>query len=728
VDVFHDIAAYAQPAMTTMIDTDEPGSVMAAQVTGNFFDVLGIPALHGRMFDADQTWAGGPATVVLSDELWRRRFGGDPGIVGTVINVGEVPREIVGILPVGFEFPVAGVDLWIPFAWNRAFQAEPWFGTQRFLRAIARLQNDVSPVQANVVLERPAERTTDFSSVERDDIRTGVTPLQDFLATDVRTPLLVLVGATALLLLLACTNIANLLLVRASRREPEFVLRTVMGAGRGQILQQLLIEVLVLTLVGGAAGLVGSTIGIKVLSSVPPVGTFHLHDVSLDGRVLLFSLIITCASAAAFGLVPALRVANSQMNVLRETSRATPGRGNRRALDSMVIGQIALATVLVIGTGLLLRSFVALRQVDPGFSVKDRVAAQVFLSARYDTRPKVLRFVDDMIPRLSRIPGVESVTYMNVLPLSGTSAVPTGATFAVEGRGGPEAPLPIGVRLVGPQYSNVLGVPLVRGRVFEDSDSDASEPVVVINQAAARRLFPSESPIGHRITLDLKTDSEPTWHRIVGVVGNEHQHGVDKPPQMEVLFPFRQLPSNRNVQFVIHARNSPAALAQTIRDELAAVDPLLPLSRFRALEDVYESTLGRDRFLLMLMAAFGAIALVLAAVGVYGVTAEAATRRTHEIGVRMAVGAQLKDILRLVLGHAVLLAGIGVVAGIVVARFASQLLEAVLFGVAHGDPITFLVVPPIIIGSSLLAAWLPARRAVRVDPLVALVGPRSPTR
>jgi putative ABC transport system permease protein len=717
VDAFHDVAGYGT-GLAAIAGEGPPEVVAGAWVTGNFFDVLGVPAAQGRQFRDEETWSGVPRVVMLSDRLWARRFGRDPAIIGRTVAVDETPREVVGIVPPGAEFPERGVDIWQPLGWDPGAREVGWFRRDRFLGAVARLDDGVSLQQARAQLQVVVERQRQQYPRANQFMGAGITPLQDFPAGEARTPLLILLGSTALLLLLTCANVGNLVLVRASAKGREVALRRALGAGRGRVVLQSFSENLVLALAGGLLGAGAGFLGIKGLLALQPPDAWRLEDAPIDLRLMGFAIVVTVVSAALFGLAPALRgAATDAAAALKEGARASAGQGTRRASQLLIIAEVALAVCLVTGAGLLLRSFIAVRGVDPGFQIEDRVAATVVLPSRYDTDAKILGFVDDVVTGLGRIPGVEAATYASRLPLSGTTTV--GATLRVEGRAEAATGAPIGGRSVASNYFRVLGVPLVRGRAFDDADRAGRDPVVIINQEMMRSAFPNEDPIGRRITWDDPASPSATWYRIVGVVGDERQHGPRQAPQMEAFLPFRQLPSARP-KFVLHSPGGPPVSAEDVRAAIAAADPMLPLSDFTTLEALYAAALGRDRFLLTLIGAFGVLALVLATVGVYGVTAEAAARRTQEIGIRVALGASSSHVTRIVLGQGLALAAIGILTGLTGAVAGGRVLSAVLYAVDPHDAVTFLGVAVVLTIATATACAIPARRAAKTDPMQAL--------
>jgi putative ABC transport system permease protein len=720
VKAFEDVAAHSGVGTVTLTGVGSPELLRAAWVTGNFFEVLGVRALHGRGMRFEETWEEAQPVVVLSEGLWARLFGRDLSVVGRKLTLGDHSYEVIGVMPPGFAFPGDQLDVWLPQQWDPAARTQVWFRRAHFLSVIARLRDGVTQEQANAQLQVVVERLQrDYPETNR-LMGAGITPLHEFLVGEAKTPLVILLGATALLLLLACANVANLMLVRATGRSRDVALRTALGAGRGRIVRQMLVEAVLLAGVGGAIGVGAGAAAIRALTALQPPGSLRLTDVTLDGRVLAFALAVTLASGILFGLVPALRGARIDAGAtLKDGSRTTGGRGTRRVGQLLVVAEVALALLLVAGAGLLLRSFVALRQVDPGFEMEDRIAIALSLpEARYDDAAKIVAFVEQLSQRLGRLAGVNGVTHTSRLPMSGATWT---SDFAIEGRGPDEYGSEIAHRPVAPNYFESFGVPVLRGRAFERGDQSSSEPVVVINETLARRFFPNEDPVGRRISFDRVPTDSSVWVRIVGVVGDEHQQGLHLPPRIEAFEIFGRAQMTWSFFYlVLQTSREPGALAESIRAELTAVDPLLPIVEIKKLEHVYAASLGRDRFLLTLIGTFAALALVLATVGVYGVTAEAARRRTQEIGIRVALGAKSGDVIRLILRQGLGLAAAGITVGLVGALAGSRLLSAVLFGISSRDAVTFIAVPGLLAVAAIVACGLPALRAARLDPVIAL--------
>jgi predicted permease len=517
-------------------------------------------------------------------------------------------------------------------------------------------------------------------------------------------------------LLLACVNIANLLLARANGRDREMALRAALGAGAPRLARQLLVESLLLASLGGAAGITTAVVGVRAVRALRPPAALQLDSLTIDVRVLLFALAVTLITGLLFGLAPAWRAATSRAaSALAGGVRSTDGRRSRRVSQTLVVAEIALAVLLVTSAGLLLRSFVALRQVDPGFRIDDRIVASILLPRRYGDDAATLAFTDDLVSRVQRLGGVQAVTYASRLPFSGTTTRPDG--FAIEGRTGERFGDAVGSRIVAASWFDVMGVPLISGRVFQESDDASAERVIVINESMARRYFPDGDAVGRRITWDTEDDAD--WYRIIGVVGDEHQSGLHARPLMETFVPYRQLPAVR-LRLIVHTRLPVATLAPTLRAALAEVDPQLPLGDVQPLREIYGEQLGRDRILLALTGVFAVLALLLATVGIYGLMAGMVAQRTREIGIRMTLGAATSDVAGVILRHGVALTVPGIVLGLAGAWASSRLLVTVLFGVAPTDPFTFLAVTVILTAAATAACALPALRAARLQPDVAL--------
>ena len=683
-------------------------AVKAGWVTGEFFDVLGVRPAAGRGFLPEETWSDAAPAVVLSDELWARRWDRDPSVVGSTLLVDEVPRRIVGVMPSGLRFPELDTEIWLPMEWSREGPRQRWFRDERFVYVLARLGEGASLETARDQLAGLMQEVASERPDTNRGVQGGLTPIRASLTDAARTPLFVLFGATGLLLVLTCSNLANLLLVRAGRRTDEIGIRTALGAGRKRIVRQLLTESTTLALVGGGMGVVLAVAGTKGLLALQPPAAWRVAEVSLDARVLAVAALLTLASGLFFGLAPVLHVPRGLWTA---TARSTAGRLGRKVSRVLVVSELALAVVLLSSAALVARTFVSLRQVDPGFEIADRTSVSLVLPPRYDTDASINDLVDAITNRLRGLPGVVDVGYLTRAPFGGAMI---GTYLTVEGRAQEERGLRYASRLVGPSWFSAAGVPVLAGRAFESSDAVGAERVALINRTFARRVFGDEHPVGRRVATEEDQDDD-SWFRIVGVVDDEHQDALRTPPLPELLLPFRWLPSRR-VSFLVHSEEGAPIDGDALRAAIAEVDPALAPHSLERLADVYGRVLGPERFLLTLIAAFSLLALALATLGVYGVAAEASQRRTREIGVRLALGAAPAQVVRRMLGEALGLAAIGIAIGLVLAHVGARSMSSVLYGVDPRDASTLLVSALAMGIVALAASALPIARAASMDP------------
>jgi putative ABC transport system permease protein len=717
VGPLEDIALFSDfVARSTFVRDGEPTLLGTTNVTGNFFSVLGVAPELGRTFRWEETWQGSDAVAVLSHAAWREVFGSDPGIVGRTIEVGTTELEVVGVMPARFTFPSDEVQLWTPWGWDPADRDATWFRRAHWVRPVARLAPGATVPRAAAALQVVVDRLqAEYPETNR-VMGAGLMPVRDFLVMDVRRPLQLLLGAVLLLLALACADVANLLLVRADDRGREVAVRFALGAGRGRVARLLLTEGLVLAGVGGALGLGLGWIGVRAIAAVRPIGIEGATSLALDGRVLLFTLATSVLCGLAFGLAPALRTApgGEVQAVLKEGgSRGTAGRRRMRTVNALVALEVALAMVLAAGAGLMVRSFWHLRNVDPGVRTENVLAVEFTIpSSRYPDRDAVLAFQDVFQERLEARPGIERVGLIGHLPLAGPS---WSSQFQAAGWPPERVGLEIVHRRADAAYFDALDVPLLDGRMFGPEDGADAPNVVVINETLAAEHFPGEDPIGQRIAYDRVATEESIWYRIIGIVGDQLQVGPAEPARAEV-FENRRQDWNRTNWFVIRTAGDAAGATSTARAVLHQLDPLVPLARVRALREVWRDSMARQAFVLTLLAAFGAMALLLAAVGVYGVTAQAARRRTHEIGIRMALGAGASAVVGLMVRQGLRVVGVGLAAGLAGALALTGTLDSFLYGVPPNDPATLAAVAALLAAVAGLASFLPARRATRSDP------------
>ena len=718
VAAFQDVAAYTDGAgSVTLTGEGAPRLLRAAQVTGNLFDVLRVRAEIGRTLRDAETWKTGAHVAVLSDRVWRDQFGGDAGIIGRTIQLDGQPLQVVGVLPSRFAFPSEDVDVWIPTAWDPANRAQVWFRRAHWLRAVARLDPGVSEQQANAQLQQVVERLKRQYPETNRVMGAGMTPLHQFLIGDTRLPLLVLLGAVALLLLIACANVGNLLLVQAAGREREAALRLALGAGRGRLVRQALTESLVLSVLGGAAGLVLGWWGTRALVALQPTGMLPVRDVSVSWSVLGYVLAITTASGLLFGIAPALWSGRrAPVEALKDGGRTgSDGRRMRQWGDALVIGEVALALLLTVGAGLLVHSFWRLQQVDPGFDPDGVLAVSLDLpGTRYDTDDKTLAFYDQLVQRVRTLSGVSEAAAVLQPPLTGTAWT---SDFAVAGRPPGEYGTEIAHEVITPGYFHLMRIPVRSGRTFTAADRDGTAPVVIINDVLAARYFRGQRAVGQRITFDQVPDSNSVWRTIVGVVGSSHQTTLAVEPKIEVYVPAAQSGDNQTAMTVLARTTAdPASLAPAMRRVVAEMDPNLAITHMRTMASVRSTSLARPRFLTTLLLVFAGVGLVLAVVGVYGVMAQLARRRTREMGIRIALGAQSSHVQWIVVRHGLRLVSVGVVIGAGAALVATRAMRALLYHVAPADPVTFIAVPIILAATAVVATWLPAMQANRADP------------
>ncbi|HEX6463977.1 MAG TPA: ABC transporter permease, partial [Vicinamibacterales bacterium] len=694
----------------------------AADVSVSLFDVLRVRPLLGPGFSPDANTPGKTNVIMLSYGLWRERFGAAPDVIGRRIAIDGVPREVVGVMPAGFAYP-EGRQAWLPLEYDDNFTTKQR-GAWRF-NVIARLKPgvtaaqsaaDVSAIARNLAREYPdANAGLDMTTV----------PLHEAVVGDIRRSLVILFGAVGFVLLIACANVANLLLARAASRETELAVRTALGAGRGRLIRQLLTECVILAFLGAGIGLLVAVWGVSFLTSLQPQGIPRLDGITVDGTVVAFTVALAALTAIIFGGVPAMHATRDLASGLKEGGRGTvTTRRGARMRGALVVAELTLAVMLLVGAGLLMRSFARLHAVDPGFSPENALTFNLTLpDARYaEDAPRVV-FFDQLLPKLAALPGVRSVGAVMGIPLTGMQF---NISFRVTGRPPvPPADEPtMEIRVASPSYFSTIGIPVQRGRAFTERDTAGSPPVILITESAARRFFPDEDPLGKTITLGWgKTGPDgvrkAAGGQIVGIVGDVRDAGLDEPNPPQLYMPLRQWPVN-SMAVIMRTSTPPEALADAARRAVYSVDPNLPLSNVRTLDQILERSISQPRFYMLLLGVFAALALALAAIGIFGVLSYAVSQRTREIGIRMALGAQGPSVIAMVVRQAMILVATGLAAGIIAALFVSQTMTKMLFSVHPTDPVTFIAVGAILAAVALLASYLPARRATRVDPIVAL--------
>ena len=719
VRAFQDIAAYSGGAShLTLTGIGDPQLLAIASVSGNFFSVLGGRAELGRGFTDAETWDTARTQVVLSDHAWRTRFGADSAIVGRTIQLDGRPRQVIGVMSPAFTFP-ASPDLWISEGWDAAARTQVWFRRAHWLRAIARVKPGVSLDEANAQLQVVVKRLQHQYPVTNRVMGAGLVPLHTYVIGDTRTPLLVLLAASALLLLIACANVGNLLLVHANSRAPEVAVRLALGAGPWRLARQMLTECIVLSLVGGLAGCALAWIGTRTLGFLAPAGTLPATGVHLNWAVLSYTFAVTTACGVLFGIAPALWSARrAPGDAIKEAGRGRhEGRRMRRWGEALAMAEIALALMLTAGAGLLVRSLWRLERVPPGFDPHGVLALGIELpEARYDSAAKAIAFGDAVIERVRSLSGVTDAAIASHLPLSGTEWT---SDFSIAGRRPDEAGSEVAHREVSPDYFRTMREPVRNGRVFSALDRKGSTPTVVINDALARRFFLGRNPVGQRLTFDRLPDSTSIWRTIVGVVGSEHQVSLDAEPKIEIFTAQAQGPSG-NMFVIARTDGHPEALIPQVRRVVHELDPQLAVVETHTLHDVVARSMAHARFLTTLLLVFAIVGLTLAVVGVYGVMAQLAQRRTHEMGIRLALGAPRTAVRWLIVRHALGIVIPGLAIGTAGALLATQALRSVLYRTAPSDPLTFVAVPLALAISAIVASWLPAAQASRADPAQAL--------
>jgi putative ABC transport system permease protein len=723
VQAFEDVSGYLDFGNEVTLYRDgEPLVLAGSAVLGNFFSTLGATAALGRTFRFEETWSDADDVVVLSHDAWVTLFGADPEIVGSTIQLANGTREVVGVMPEGFRFPADDVQIWLPAEWNREAAAAASFRRAHFVRAFARLAPGATSAEADAELQAVVRTLQEEYPETNRVMGAGIMEIREFLTREVRAPLGVLLGAGALLLLLACANVANLQLVRAHERVHELALRRALGASRMRLVRQMLVESLLVATAGGAVGLALGWMGIQSVSGITRVGIQGATSLVLDHRIVLFTLAAAVLSAVIFGVAPALRAAwGSSDGTLPARARgSSAGRDHLRAASTLVSVQLALALLLTVGAGLMVRSFWLLGRVDPGFDAESVLAVQVPVqSARYPERDQVLAFYDRLEAALEARPGVERVGLVGQLPLAGTNWT---SQFQAEGWPPDRVGFEILHRRADRGYFEALRIPLVRGRLLEPSDRADTPFAIVVNEAFAREHFPGEDPIGQRIAYTRAATPESTWYEIVGVVGDQRQERLATPARPEV-FESRYQDWGRNDWVVVRGtaeNGDPIDLVPIVREALEEIDPLVPMGEVRPLESVRETSVAREQLMLRLLTIFGATALLLATVGVYAVTSRAARRRTQEIGIRMALGAGKESVRRMMIRDGFGPIAGGLIIGLAGALFATRALTSLLYGVRPNDPLTLGTVVALLGGVALMASYLPARRAAAAEPLEAL--------
>jgi putative ABC transport system permease protein len=704
----------------------EPERLQGARVTGRFFGTLAVPAERGRTLLPGEDSAGREHVAVLSYGLWQRLFGGSAGAVGRSLSLNGESYEVVGVMPRDFrDVQNRAVELWTPLVF-RPDQTADGERTHEFLNLVARLRPGVPVQQAAAEIRTLAEQLKrQYPDVYASDWTLLTTPLAQHLVGDVRPALLVLLGAVGFVLLIACANVANLLLARAAARSKEIAVRTALGASRDRLIRQLLTESVLLALMGGVVGLFLAFWGVRAIVALNPANLPRADEIGVDAPVMLFTLLVSLVTGLLFGLAPAVHTATRDLHgMLKEGGRGSAGdRGGQGVRRMLVIAEVALALTLLTGAGLLIKSFTRLQGVDPGFDPEHLLTFNLSLpAARYKSDTAQIALFDQVIPALSAVPGVRGVGATSVMPFGGGW---TTGGFEIEGyQTPPKQPGPWGdIRIVSPGYFSTLGIPLRRGRLLADQDRAGAPEVAVIDEEFVRRYWPHGDPIGKRFTFGPPAGATDTssreWIEVVGVVGHTKQEGLDAENRLQLYRPYGQsgLPS---LAFAVRTAGRPEQYVNPVRRAVQSVDPEQPLSGIRSMDELISRSVGQRRLSMMLLSLFSGIALVLASVGIYGLMSYSVAQRSRELGVRIALGAARLDVLRLVLRQGMSLALTGIVIGVGAAFALSRVIESQLFGVRATDPSTFVAVAVLLGLTALAANLIPAWRATRVDPAVVL--------
>lgn len=719
VEAFDDVAAYRNGSlggMTWIDDRGEPRRVTTVEMTGNLFEVLGIRPFLGEFPAFEDTWSTSSPWAVVSHTFWTESLAADAGAVGRTLELDGIPVQVRAVLPPGVRFPIREAQIWRPYFWDPSATQQAWFRRAHFVTPVARLADGVTIEQARAQLDAVALRLQDEHPDLNTNMFAGMTPLSERLVGDVGGPLRSLMVGVGVLLLLACLNVGNLFLVRAEGRIGELTVRRAVGAGTGRIVGQLLVEALLIGVLGGLLGLLLSLGGIRALEALRPLGLAGVTTVGMHGAVFAFGIGVSLAAVLLFGLVPALRAAHRAVPAglgRTRNSGGSGGGGATRAAQSLIPLQTALAVALVLAAGLVTRSFDRLQDEDPGIVSEGVWAFSVALPAsRYDTRDAALAFFDQTLEGVAAIPGVSTAAVTGGLPLTFS-----GWTSQVVARHWEPDRVAFDVRhrASTPDYFAVMGVPLLAGRRFTAADGRTGDPVAIVNQTFADTYFDGDEVVGRQITFDRVPTESSVWRTVVGMVGDERQATLAQAPDAEVWEPFPQDWGLVRTVILKHGGND-EGLRRALVAALAEVDPNVPLDDLRRMDDIVDAAAADARFLAILFGLFATLALVLAAVGIYGVTAQVVRRRVPEFGIRMALGADHGSVVRMVLARTLILAGAGIVVGTATALVGGGIMESLLYETGARDPVAFTTAPGLLLIVALAAAWLPARRAARVDP------------
>jgi putative ABC transport system permease protein len=717
--LFETMAAFAERSFN-LTGIGEPERLDGRRVSANLFSLLGVKPIIGRTFVPDEDKPG-TKVALLNESLWKRRFGSDPNVVGRSLALNGESYTVVGVLPSSVRLPAFGNwrdQVWVPLA----FPAEEAASRgNHFLEVIARMKPGVSLQQARAEMETIAARLAQQYPDYNTRIGAVVNPLHEEIVGNMKPALLILLGAVAFVLLIACANVANLLLARAAARHKEIALRLALGADRRRLTKQLLVESVMLSLFGAGVGLALAFAGLRVLTRFIPADVAHAEMITIDGKVMIFTLLVAVVTGLVFGLAPASQATHFNLNdTLKEGGRDSgAGPRGKRLRSALVIAEVAVSFILLIGAGLLINSFMHLRNLDPGFRADHLLALNVDLSeTKYPDNPRRVAFFDEVVRRVQALPGVRSVAVAGNLPFTYN-----GDSMPIGVEGVPDPPPDqhpdVVYRAIGPGYFSTMGIPLVRGRDFSEQDNLDTDLAVVVSEKTAKYYWPNADPIGKRLKNGSTTQEGP-WRTVVGVVKDVRQNDFIAEPKMQMYFTYRQLKSLMPNALVVRTAVDPLSLATSVRNAIWAVDKDQTVANVDSMEHIVAGAVARQRFSMLLLAIFAGIALVLAAVGIYGVMSYSVAQQTREIGIRMALGAQRGDVLKMTIKQGLRLVGFGLLIGLVVAFILTRVMASLLFGISATDPITFLTISLVLLAVAMLASYIPSVRAMRVDPMVAL--------
>jgi len=720
--VFEQLAAI-RTTTTNLALSDHSERIDFAQTSANFFDVFGITSQHGRLFIPRDEEAGHEPVVVLSDTLWRRRYGADPAVVGKQITLDGRNYTVVGIAPAGFQYPDK-TEVWLPPLRLVPEMNDRQDVTQTrgmgYLAAVGLLKPGVSVQQAASEMETITMRLRQQYPDTNNRRFNRVLSLHEHLIGDTSKVLWLLLGAVTFVLLIGCANVANLLLASAASRQKEMAIRAALGASRWRVMRQLFTESTILALAGGAVGLLVAFWGLAAITKLLPRDFPRLNEIQIDWRVLAFTFAASVLTGILFGLAPALQISRPDVQeAIRETGRGTSGSLRQtRFRQALIVVEVALCVVLLAGAGLLFRSFIHLQSVNAGFVSQQVLTAQLSPSGtNFTTDADYINFYNRVMERISAVPGVQDVGMINTLPLA------KGPTLALRVEGGPVTTpdkWPVAnYRTVSSNYFRAMSIPVVQGRAFTEQDRDSAPVVLMINEELAHRVFPGENPVGKRINFGRVENGQPVWFEIVGVAANVRSLELREEPTSEVYFSLQQNPF-AGMSLVIRSNVEPGGLAGPLRQIVAEVDKSVPVANVETMDHIVSESITQPRFNLFLLGLFSTVAMLLSAAGIYGVTAYTVTQRTHELGIRLALGAQVSDVLKMILRQGMVVIAVGLVLGLLSAFALMRLLRSLLFGVGENDPVTFVAITVVLLLVALFACYIPARRATKVDPLEAL--------